>query len=654
MQSDDSYRAPLPAEASTFELIQVAPGAGIFTFDELLTAVKAASDGAHDIVYENIHPAGLNAGQAYRRILGCTRTLYRPDDMGAAAGDPRALLALGKLESLALKGADYKLAFTPGLISQVFERGGTALLPIAANVLGSTAADGGGYVDLDGDGHWWIPSGRMYYLPTAPASPQEKNQALQHFFLPRRFEDPFGNAASVDYDDPHDLLVVKTTDAMSNVVSAANDYRVIKPYLITDPNGNRGAASYDALGLVAATAVMGKTTESLGDLLTGFSADLQQSDIDGFSNAADPHTVAAPLLGNATTRVVYDVNRFFNSRAASPNDSSKWLPAFAATLAREDHFFNGSPLVVQIAFSYSDGSGREIQKKIPSEPGPVVDGGPVVSPRWVGSGWTIFNNKGKPVRQYEPFFSQLTLGHQFEFGTLAGVSPILCYDPMQRAVATIHPNHSYEKVVFDPWHQETWDVNDTVAQDDPTTDPDVGDFFTRLPAADYSPTWRVQRAGGGLGAEEQAAAVKAAAHANTPTLAYFDTLGRTFLSIADNAAAGKYSARVELDIQNYQRSGTDALGREAVAYDYTMPGQRIHQASMEAGDRWMLNDCSGKTIRAWDNRGHDFNMSFDALRRPVSSTVKGNDAVNSDPRTHGWSALRADRLRRRPAQSRDY
>ena len=41
--------------------------------------------------------------------------------------------------------------------------------------------------------------------------------------------------------------------------------------------------------------------------------------------------------------------------------------------------------------------------------------GPVVNPRWVGSGWTIYNNKGKPVRQYEPFFSQLPQGHQFEF-----------------------------------------------------------------------------------------------------------------------------------------------------------------------------------------------------------------------------------------------
>ena len=73
-------------------------------------------------------------------------------------------------------------------------------------------------------------------------------------------------------------------------------------------------------------------------------------------------------------------------------------------------------------------------------------------PRWVGSGWAIFNNKGKPVRQYEPFFSDT---HGFEFAHIVGVSPILFYDPLGRVMATLHPNHTYEKVVFDPWQQTT-------------------------------------------------------------------------------------------------------------------------------------------------------------------------------------------------------
>src|ERR1017187_5262218 len=645
--TDDTYRSPLPAQASSYELLQVQPAStqadvtDLFGFEELRTSIQAASDGAHDIPFENLHPTGLKSGQPYRRLLARMRTFYRPDDMGAAAADPNALLALGTMEPLALPGSAYRLAFTPGLISQVYNRGGSALLPAPAGILGSVSSDGGGYVDLDGDGHWWIPSGRVFYFPIASTPALERVEAQQNFFAPRRFVDPFGNASSVDYDKPHNLLVVKALDAVGNVVTSINDYRVLGPTLLTDPNGNRAAVVFDVLGMVSGTTVMGKTTENLGDSLTTFTADLTQKQIDDFHDAADPHTLADALLGTATTRIVYDVNRFYDSRKTSPSDPTQWLPPFAATLARETHVSDLTTeqhTKIQITFSYSDGFGREIQKKIQAEPGPVVDQGPIVNPRWVGSGWTIFNNKGKPVRQYEPFFSQLPKGHQFEFGVQVGVSPILCYDPVERVVATIHPNHTYEKVVFDPWRQESWDVNDTVLQTDPTTDSEVGDFFQLLPKGDYSPTWYTQRNGTGLPLEQDAA-TKAAVHANTPTTAYFDTLGRPFLTIANNGGGVKFSSRVELDIQGNQRSVTDALDRIVMRYDYDVLKNHLHQSSMEAGERWMLDDVAGKAIRAWDSRGHNFRSEYDALRRPTGMFVLGTDNINSDPRTTAAAVL---------------
>ena len=370
---DDSYRARAAARSSTYELIQLNPPAPVmgittlFRFDDIQKQVQQAGDGLHDIEYENLHPVALNVGETYRRLFERKRTLYRPDDMGAAAANPRALLGLDVLQSLALPGQNYQLAFTPGLIMQVYVRSATALLPAPATVLGSTASDGGGYIDLDGDLHWWIPSERIFYLPGAPASPAENNQARQHFFLPRRFESPFGSTSTVDYEVPHDLLPLTTNDATGNITTAVNDYRVIAPSLLTDANNNRAAVSFDALGLVVGNAVMGKVTESLGDLLTGFSPDLTQAEIDAFYSAADPHTLAAPLLGNATSRIVYDVHRFQNSRAAAPADPTKWQPSFAATLARETHFFDlapGAQSKIQISIGFSDGLGREIQNKV--------------------------------------------------------------------------------------------------------------------------------------------------------------------------------------------------------------------------------------------------------------------------------------------------
>ena len=67
----------------------------------------------------------------------------------------------------------------------------------------------------------------------------------------------------------------------------------------------------------------------------------------------------------------------------------------------------------------------------------------------------------------------------------------------ERVVATLHPNHTWEKVVFDPWQQTTYDVNDTLLQaggaTDPKLNPDAGGFFGRLPEAEYLPTWYEQR-----------------------------------------------------------------------------------------------------------------------------------------------------------------
>ena len=119
----DAYRTPLPAESRSYELLQVRPDAAqadvtnLFRFEELRAKVQAAGDGRHEIPYEDLNPTGLRPGTPYRREIGRTRTQYRPNDLGAEAGDRTALLPIGKVESRALVGNAYKLAFTPGLIA---------------------------------------------------------------------------------------------------------------------------------------------------------------------------------------------------------------------------------------------------------------------------------------------------------------------------------------------------------------------------------------------------------------------------------------------------------------------------------------------------------------------------------------------------------
>ena len=611
----DAYRTPLPCEACTYELLNIEPDSiepnitNLFRFEEMLNKVAAASDGAHDLPYEDIAATGAIGDEPYRRLIERVRTLYRADDLGGP-------LPFGQLESLALPFENYKLAFTRGLIASVY----------GSRVTDDMLAIDGKYVHSEADTDWWIPSGRLFFSADTNDSPQiELSQARVHFFLPRRFHDPFGQTTTVTYDG-HDLLVTETSDPLGNSVTALNDYRVLQPKLTTDPNGNRSAVAFDALGMVVGTAAMGKISETKGDSLDGFVADLDEAPI--LAHIQNPFADSHSILQQATSRLIYDL--FAYTRTGS---EAQPQPAVVYTLVRETHdadLPSGQQSKIQHSFSYSDGFGREIQKKIQAEPGPLVEGGATVNPRWVGSGWAIFNNKGKPVRQYEPFFSAT---HAFEFARTIGVSPVLFYDPVGRVVATLHPNHTYEKVVFDPWRQETWDVNDMVLEADPRDDADVGDSFRRLLEVEYLPTWYEQRASGAMGTEEQAAATKAAAHADTPTVAYADTLGRTFLTVAHNrldrngvTVDEQYATRVELDIEGNQRAVIDALDRIVMRYDYDLLSVQIHSSSMEAGERWLLNDVAGKPIYAWNSRGHRLRTTYDALRRPTEVFLQeGNE-----------------------------
>ena len=231
---DRAYRTPLPASVETYELTAPAlAGARPLDFQGVASIAAAASE----IAYE----AQPTSGEIQKRLIEQMRTLYRKDDLSA-------LLPCGVVDSMALSGESYRLSLTPGLLdifcAQASRRDLTSIL-IAE----------GGYRDLDENGRFWIPSGRAFYSPkVGDAPPQELDFARKHFFLVHRYEDPFKCSTVIAFDAKYSMLLVSTRDAVGNTTSAEHDYRVLRPRLVTDPNGNRTEARFDALGLLAATA----------------------------------------------------------------------------------------------------------------------------------------------------------------------------------------------------------------------------------------------------------------------------------------------------------------------------------------------------------------------------------------------------------------
>lgn len=651
----DDYRLPESCETSTYELTGVRPSTGAaFGFEEWVTEGSALITATSPIPYGQTADASV----AQRRLIECVRTLYRPDDLGTSVGSDDALLPLGVVEPRGLIGLSAKLGFTDSLLASVYQRDGVSLLPDRSSVLGVEA----GYLDGDelradgtfpaGDdpGGWWLPAGRLRLSPRTTDTPAEEHDyARRHFFHPVRLRTPFhragANTDAVLTYDAYDLLLRATTDVLGNrtVVGGvradgsfdpavpANDYRVLQPLLMTDPNGNRTQVAFDVLGLVTGTAVMGKQGEHVGDVLDGFEPELTAAATRAaFTGSAD----RSELLGRATTRVLHDL--FAYARTA---DGPTPAPPAMMTLSRETHDADlsaGAVTRIAVSYSYSDGFGREIQRRLEAEPSRDAPG----VARWVVSGWQVFNNKGKPVRQYEPFFSTT---HEYAYGETVGVSPVLFYDPAERVVAVLHPDGTFAKTVFSPWRQVTWDANDTVLLD-PRTDADIGGFVAAYLASrgEEWVSWYARRIDGAMGPHEKAAAERTAVHALTPTVVHTDALGRPFLTETDarsNDEPAIVVVRVETDLEGNKRAVRDGVGagREVMRWSYDMLGHQIYQVAMDSGQRWMLGEVTAKPIRMWDERGHETRTEYDVLRRPVRSIVieTGEEPLTTEQMDYG-------------------
>ena len=286
--------------------------------------------------------------------------------------------------------------------------------------------------------------------------------------------DPLGRDTTIGYD-AFDLLPVHVIDSAGLVIEASYDLRVLQPRKVTDPNGNHTHYAYTALGLLQHTAAMGKPDEGMGDT----------EEVPG-------------------TRFEYDFLAFENS----PPEARQ--PVSVRAIRREHHVHDTDvPLPERDetieTVEYSDGFGRLLQTRTQAEEvtfGDPVFGGQVLPadqsvspgdavgrqrapddpPNVVVSGWQVYDNKGRVVEKFEPFFAQ-GFAYRSPEGDQFGQKVTMFYDPRGQVIRTINPDGSEQRVIFGvpgtiatpdstnpdvfeptPWEAYTYDANDNAGR----------------------------------------------------------------------------------------------------------------------------------------------------------------------------------------------
>jgi RHS repeat-associated protein len=443
-----------------------------------------------------------------------------------------------------------------------------------------------GYIFADGTDH----RARGYFANSTRVAFDFHKPDLPRRGLPVTTRDPLDADSTIAYDRPYHLLPVQATDPAGLTIRAEQDYRVLQPHLVIDVNGNRRAVSFSPMGLVTATTVMGKEGETAGDTL----------DVPG-------------------VRLEYDFFAFVNRQQ----------PAFVRSFVRERHITEiDVPLPERDqtieSVQYSDGFGRLLQTRTQAED--VLFGDPnfggnvlsadqsIVTGDAVGrrrasgaplnvivSGSQFYDNKGRVVEKYEPYFSvglDYTPPSDAQFGQKA----TMFYDPRGQVIRTLNPDGSEQRVIYGipadlrnpeqfaptPWEAYTYDANDLAPL---CKGPDGASLAGTAPAT----------------------------HHFTPSSIVIDALGRTIEAIARNGSdiADRFHTRYTYDICGNALTVTDASNRGAFRYTYDLANRPWRNESIDAGLRQMALDVVGNETERRDSKGALIFHAYDRLRRPV-------------------------------------
>lgn len=556
----------------------------------------------------------VKAGGAARQLIGQTLNFY---DGAAFQG-----LAFGQLGDYGALVRSESLVMHDALLAELYRSGEAVLDPPEVPLYLKAGAPAwtdeypaefrklaaqAGYVyrknsAISAQGYFVITASHLYDFQASGANGKGRGLLLQQ-------HDPLGRRTVIGYDR-YQLLPERVIDPLGLKTEAKYDYRVLQPEVVMDANFNIRRFRFSPLGLLKATLVQGKANVVEGDRNRP-SVELSY-DLLAFSERGQPVSV--------------------RTRQYQHHDSETDVP-----LPQRDETI--------VTVEYSDGFGRLLQTRVQSEEirfGDPTFGGGILpvdqtddagtrlafagvrntdanQPNMLVSGWQLYDNKGRVVEKYEPFYAKgwsYAAPGEAEFGQKA----VMVYDPRGQVIRTLNPDGSEQKVIYGvpadlakpeqfaptPWEAYTYDANDN---------------------------------GGRTHAE---AAKHYQQHWDTPASIVIDALGRTITATARNGNDLKdwYVTRSNYDIRGNLLSVTDALGRVAFRYGYDLANRPWRTDSIDAGLRRTVLDAIGNPLEQRDSKGALTLHGYDEGNRP--NRLWARDGLNQ-PLTLREVAIYGDR-----------
>jgi RHS repeat-associated protein len=458
----------------------------------------------------------------------------------------------------------------------------------------------GGSSPLDPRGYFITTVRRRYDVHTDPDARGLVVEALDP--LHDNAIDPSSHRTITAYD-AFDLLPVAVTDAAGLTMTVSHDYRVFGPAQVTDANGNATRFTYSPLGLITSTWLRGKS-----------------------SSEGDQH--------RPTLLFEYGLLAFEHSAPA------KRQPAFVRKTRRLYHDADTAvPLASRnetiVSFEYSDGFGRVLQTRTQSDDerfGGAFGGGDTLlpssqssaasgdivgrssastsEPNVVVSGWQVYDNKGRVVQRFEPFFST---GWDYAHPTDAqhGVTATLFYDPRGRLIRSVNPDGSENLVIQG--------VPGTIA----AVDLERPDVFEPTPWETYA-----YDVNDNAGRTHAATSASYRHHWNTPASNYLDALGRIVESVERSRVAAPTPAaplppiqevrtRTTFDIRGNVVAVIDALGRPALQNTVDHANRILRVDSIDAGSEQIVLNAAGAIVELRATNGALTLHGYDGLNRLI-------------------------------------